>query len=141
VDEWVGAVSKSHWGAADANDGGAEGSIGGDSGGQGRSTRGGWGGLECRAGKGGGIVSPRTVELVGNAHSGSAGHVSSDEGIGKLMIDGVDIAHHAGGSVEDGKMVAKELLGPAHDHRDVATVFEDFADGRAITESIEHGAP
>jgi hypothetical protein len=40
--------------------------------------------------------------------------------------EGVNVFHHAGGAVKDGKVITKELLSPTTNLMNVSTVLKDF---------------
>ena len=50
-----------------------------------------------------------------------------------LPTETINISHHAGGTVDDIKMVSKEFLGPSAHHWDVAIILKYFFDSRTVT--------
>jgi len=55
--------------------------------------------------------------------------------------EGIDIAHEASGAMNNGEVVAHELLRPTSKLVDGAVAFENFLDGAAITDPIKMGTP
>ena len=94
----------------------------------------------CVNGKSGGVVSNRATDAVGSSHPGSVCHVMGDQGV-ETAGEGVDIAHHPVRSVNHGKMVAEQFLGPATDDMDWSRIFEHLFDGAAIANPIKESAP
>ena len=43
--------------------------------------------------------------------------------------------------MDDGEMVAEQLLGPTADDMDLTIVIQDLLHRTAVTDPIEHGAP
>ena len=55
--------------------------------------------------------------------------------------EGVDIEHHTPGPVDDGEVVAQQLLGPPTNHVDGSVVGEDFFHGGAVADPIKENTP
>jgi len=68
------------------------------------------------------------------------GLIRSDELIVKA-VEGVDVDHHAVGSVDTGEVIAKEFLSEAGDHVNGAFVRKDSFDVAAIAEPIKVCTP
>ncbi len=59
----------------------------------------------------------------------------------KVTGDGVDVAHHTGGAVKNGKLRPKEFLRPATKLMKWPVVFEDLADGATVAHPVEETPP
>jgi hypothetical protein len=77
---------------------------------------------------------------VNGGQQGSVDIVLVDEGV-KVTGESVNILHHAGRAVNDGKKVTQELLSPTVDNVDGARVVQNFFDSTAVTDPVELSAP
>jgi hypothetical protein len=67
--------------------------------------------------------------------------VEGDKGVVETTCEAIDISHHASRSVENLKMIPKQLLGPAADLMNGTFVFKNFLDGTTVAHPIEFGSP
>jgi hypothetical protein len=91
-------------------------------------------------GERGGGIGERSVGAVGSEEFGGAEDILEDKRLVHAS-EGVHVAHHTGGAVDNGEMVTEKFLGPATDLVDLAVVFENLLHCAAITEPIKVGAP
>jgi hypothetical protein len=64
----------------------------------------------------------------------------ADEGVVEAG-KGINVLHHASGSMDNGKVIAKQFLSPAADDMNRTGVIENFLDSATVAYPIKEGTP